>query len=119
MSEPNIEALKTELRQIEARVKACFALLEPVQFKSSLPPGAAAVKEETFSLNFETQRGPKLGEYEIAYRANNIEDKWAQAHNILRQSNSTIKARYHGPGYLYAYWLYGEDKIYRQKLGQI
>jgi len=77
----------------------------------------AAVQELTFStLRFGVQQGAKLGEYEIAYKASNLEDKWRPAHNTLRNSNATINDRYHGDGYLYSYWLYGEDKIYRQKL---
>ncbi|NLF87972.1 hypothetical protein GX563_04025 [Candidatus Bathyarchaeota archaeon] len=76
-----------------------------------------AVYEINFTtLKFETQQGAKLGEYEIAYKANNLEDKWRPAYNILRNSNATIKDRYHGETYAYSYWLYGEDKIYRQKL---
>lgn len=78
---------------------------------------SVAVQEINFStLKFETQQGAKLGEYEIAYKANNLEDKWRPAHAILRNSNSTIKDRYHDETYQFSYWLYGEDKIYRQKL---
>ena len=77
----------------------------------------AVAQELTFgTLRFEVQQGAKLGEYEIAYKVSNLEDKWRPAHNILRNSNATINDRYHGDGYLYSYWLYGEDKIYRQKL---
>ncbi len=87
----------------------------PPEAKENKQP--AAVAELTFStLRFETQQGAKLGEYEIAYKAGNLEDKWRSAYNILRNSNATIKDRYHGEGYQYSYWLYGEDKIYRQKL---
>ncbi|MCW4045213.1 MAG: hypothetical protein NWE94_06830 [Candidatus Bathyarchaeota archaeon] len=77
----------------------------------------AAVQEITFAtLRFEAQQGAKLGEYEIAYKSANLEDKWRPAYNILHNSNATIKDRYHGEGYQYSYWLYGEDRIYRQKL---
>mgnify|MGYP007061395292 FL=1 len=77
----------------------------------------AAVQEITFStLKFEAQQGARLGEFEIAYKQNNLPDKWQSAYNILRINNSTIKDRYHGETYQYSYWLYGEDKIYRQKL---
>ena len=77
----------------------------------------AAVQELTFTtLKFEVQQSEKMGEYEVAHKTSNISDKWQSAINILRSSNATIKARYHGEGYQYAYWLYGEDKIYRQKL---
>jgi len=89
--------------------------------KSMAPPEAkgetAAVQEVTFStLKFEAQQGAKLGEFEIAYKHNNLEDKWRLAYNILRNSNATIKDRYHGDTYAYSYWIYGEDRIYRQKL---
>ena len=96
---------------------ACEESLE-----SLAPPGvqenkAAAVKEETFNiLKFEQQQGAKIGEYEAAYKANNIEEKWGHAQNVLRNSNATIKDRYHGQGYQFAYWLYEEGKIYRQKM---
>ena len=76
-----------------------------------------AVTEETFKiLKFEVQQGAKIGEYEVAYQPNNVAEKWSSAYNVLRSSNATIKNRYHGKGYVYAYWLYGEGKIYRQKL---
>ena len=77
----------------------------------------AAVQEITFStLKFEVQQGAKLGEYEIAYKTGNLEDKWRSAYSILRNSNATIQNRYHGESYAYSYWLYGDDRIYRQKL---
>ena len=77
----------------------------------------AAVVEITFTtLKFEPQQGSKLGVFEVAYKQNNLQDKWQSAYNILRNSNATIKDRYHGETYQFSYWLYGEDKIYRQKL---
>jgi hypothetical protein len=79
----------------------------------------AAVKEETFNCNkFEAQQGAKIGEFEVAYKEHNLPEHWNSAYNILKQSNATINNRYHGEGYTYAYWLYGEGKIYRQKLKQ-
>jgi len=77
----------------------------------------AAVNEITFTiLKWDAQTGSKLGDFEVAYKASNIEDKWQHAFNILRSSNATIKERYHGGSYSYSYWVYGQDKIYRQKL---
>jgi len=90
-----------------------------VQFKHAISQamGVVAVKEETFNiLKFENQQGAKIGPYQVAYKANNISDKWNPAYNILRQNNATIADRYYGEGYVYGYWLYGEGKIYRQKL---
>lgn len=51
----------------------------------------ATVPETTFTiLKWDPQQGAKIGSYEVAYKANNVEDKWTSAFNILRQSNSTI-----------------------------
>ena len=75
------------------------------------------VIETTFViLKWEAQKGSQLGEFDTAFKANNIQDKWQPAYNILRASNATIKDRYHGKDYTYSYWIYGQDKIYRQKL---
>ena len=85
--------------------------------KENKPAAPATVEETTFTiLKFEQQTGAKIGEYEVAYKASNIEDKWTHAYTVLRNSNATIKDRYHGEGYEFSYWLYGADKIYRQKL---
>jgi hypothetical protein len=99
-------------------------LILEIQLKSSLltekpstPKQNTAVNEINFNtLKFEPQEGTKLGDYELAYKQNNLPDKWQSAYNILRINNSTIKDRYHGEGYLFSYWLFGEGKIYRQKL---
>lgn len=78
---------------------------------------ATAVQETTFNiLKFEVQKGAKLGEFETASKAGNLEEKWRPAFNILSNSNATIKDRYYGEGYQHSYWLYGQDRIFRQKL---
>jgi hypothetical protein len=83
------------------------------------PQEAPAVKEEVFNiLKFEPQKGEKLGEFEVAHKSSNLPDKWAHAYTVLRQNNAVINSRYHGPDYQFSYWLYGEDRIYRQKLKQ-
>jgi hypothetical protein len=77
----------------------------------------AAVREETFKcLKFEAQQGAKIGSFEVAYKEQNIPEHWNNAYNVLKQSNATINNRYHGENYEHSYWLYGEGKIYRQKL---
>jgi hypothetical protein len=76
-----------------------------------------SVSEETFStLRFEHQEGERLGAYELATEKNNPSDKWDPAYKILKNVNATIQRRYFGEGYAYSYWLYGEGRIYRQKL---
>jgi hypothetical protein len=117
-------------RQIEFLVKARDAYqiladatneyidsLTPPEVKEKEDKPATAVLELTFTmLKFEPQQGSKLGNFEVAYKKANLEDKWSQAFNILRINNSTIKDRHDGDNYQYSYWLYGEDRIYRQKL---
>jgi hypothetical protein len=76
-----------------------------------------AVNEETFLvLKFEPQQGSKLGSYDVAYKPNNEESKWIQAFDILSKASATIQSRYHSKDYQFSFWLYGEGKIYRQKL---
>jgi len=90
--------------------------LAPPEIKAEKKQAAAVLEVNFTALKFEVQQGAKLGEYEIACKQSNLTDKWQSASNILRNSNATIKDRYHGDSYQYSYWLYGEDKIYRQKL---
>lgn len=91
-------------------------------FKASKPKReenkeVAAVLEETFAcLKFESQKGAKIGDYEIAHRSNNLSETFNTAFNILSKSNAVISNRYFRSSYAYSYWLYGKDKIYRQKL---
>lgn len=76
------------------------------------------VPEQTFNvLKFEPQKGEKLGEFETAEKKNNTEQNWTHAFNILKAANATINSRYHGPDYVFSYWLY-QDRVFRQKLGQ-
>lgn len=80
-------------------------------------PEPAEIDEITFTtLKWEAQKGAKLGDFDIACKTSNIQDIWQHAFNILQNSNATIKERYHGGTYSHAYWVYGRDKIYRQKI---
>jgi len=109
----------SEEKLLEAIVDFANALeVACVQLKQHIGERVrVGVREETFYiLKWEAQKGSKIGDFEVATKANNPEDKWAHAHNILKASNATISNRYHGPNYVYAYWLYQEDKIYRQIL---
>ena len=105
--------LRDASQQMADAANEFIVSLAPPEVRAEL----TAVQEVTFTtLKFEPQQGAKLGEYEIAYKASNLEDKWRPAYNILRNSNATIKERYHGEGYEFSYWVYDEGKIYRQKL---
>ena len=98
-----------------ASFKQHFAVKKGISATSA----PAAVREETFEcLKFEPMKGAKIGDYEVAYKEQNAEAQWMHAYNILKQSNATIGNRYNGEGYQCAYWLYGEGRIYRQRLSQ-
>ncbi len=80
-------------------------------------PEPAKIDEMTFTtLRWEAQKGAKLGDFDIACKTSNIQDKWQHAFNILQNSNATIKDRYLGENYSHSYWIYGSDKIYRQEI---
>jgi len=86
---------------------------------SAEQPKTVAVGEETFTcLKFEPQKGARIGEYEVAFKEHNLPEHWNHAYNILKQANATISNRYHGEGYQYSYWLYGEGRIFRQRLNR-
>jgi hypothetical protein len=103
------EQLGRDFELVEANIKRGA--------KASPKQERIAILEESFTaLRFEHMQGGKLGDYEIAFKTGNIGDKWQAAFNVLHASNATIQNRYHGKGYTHSYWLYGEEKIYRQKL---
>lgn len=105
--------LRDASKQLADAADQYIVSLAPPEIKAEL----SAVQEATFkTLKFEAQKGVKLGEYELAHKQANLEDKWQPAHNILNNNNATIKDRYHGQDYQYSYWLFGTDKIYRQKI---
>jgi hypothetical protein len=139
LSEDDIRLIKGLVREtlyeiLEAELYGgLFGLLDAVEggivaFKqqfaakkgvSAVQPKPAAVKEETFAcLKFEPQKGARIGDYEVAYKEQNLQEHWNHAYNILRQANATINNRYYGEGYQHSYWLYGEGRIYRQRLNQ-
>jgi hypothetical protein len=111
--DPRIDDLSERVKTLEdlvQRITQAFIV-------APQPKQAAAVTEVTFTtLKFDPAKGEKLGDYEIAYQSSNIPDKFTQAYNILKQNNAIIQNRYHGQGYEYSYWIYGEGKIYRQRL---
>ena len=112
------EKLRKELKELAQILDATSTKIwQTLENPSPASNSVSTVNELNFStLKYEIQQGTKLGEYEIAHKQSNLEDKWRPAYAILRNSNATIKDRYDGQDYLYSYWLYGEDKIYRQKL---
>lgn len=108
---------KERLDELLNKVGETQGISHAIETPSTAKTPNAKDEKTTFTLlKFEPQKGVKLGDFDIAYKTNNIEDKWTYAFNILRNSHATIKDRYHGEGYEFSYWIYGEGKIYRKKL---
>ena len=122
--EERVAALEREMQDVHdswEQLGRDFELIEANIKRGPKPPNPerVAVLEESFTtLRFEPMKGDKLGDYEIAFKSGNIEGKFQSAYNVLAASNATIKDRYHGTGYAFSYWLFGEGKIYRQRLKQ-
>lgn len=109
-----LEQISKDLELTEVNINRVLKGLRPEK-PTSAP--TLAVQELTFTtLKYDATQGAQLGDYEIAYQANNTGDKFQQAYNILEKNNATIKNRYHGADYAYSYWIYGAGKIYRQKI---
>lgn len=89
--------------------------------KESPSSKAGFVKEITFSiLTFDNQKGSRLGDFQVAYKAKNLPEKFSPAYGILKANNATIANRYRGPNYNFSYWLFNaKDRIYRQKVKTI
>jgi len=79
----------------------------------------AGLREEAFNLlKWEASKGEKLGEFECAFKASNMPDKWNHAFNILRANNATIKNHFAPDDFIHRYWLYldkYQDRIFRKK----
>jgi hypothetical protein len=80
----------------------------------------ALLTEETFTiLKWQDEKGVRLGDYQVAYKTQNLPDKWQHCFNILKANNSVIANSFHMEGYVYRYWIYPikyEDRIFRKKL---
>jgi len=67
----------------------------------------SGLSEVAFNLlKWEASKGEKLGEFEYAFKASNIRDKWNHAFNILRAKIATIKNHFPSDDLIPRYWLY-------------
>jgi len=115
----------TDKRVVEALDLFCQAMENAVQVlkqalaKLEKAPAQTGLSEEVFNiLKWEANRGSKLGEFECAFKASNMPDKWNHVFNILRANNATIKNHFAPDGFAYRYWLYLEkypDRIFRKR----
>jgi hypothetical protein len=81
---------------------------------------APSIPESTFSaLEWSSEKGATLGDYQVAYENHNLPDKWNHAYNILKANSSLIANPFHAEGYSFRYWIFPEkaaDRIFRKKL---
>ncbi|MEM3000500.1 MAG: hypothetical protein QXX34_08265 [Candidatus Bathyarchaeia archaeon] len=81
------------------------------------------LSEETFSiLNWQSEKGSRLGDYEVAYKNQNVLENWQHCFNILKQNNAVIGNPFHLEGYQYRYWIFPEkygDRIFRKKSNEV
>jgi len=115
MSEDQVvEALKL---YVDAMTNAVEVLRQALARLEKHAPGG--LNEVAFSLlKWEANRGSKLGEFECAFKASNMPDKWNHVFNILRANNATIKNHFAPEGFAYHYWLYldkYQDRIFRKR----
>lgn len=115
MDETVLEILADFANALEA---AAITLKQRVAEIASAGKATTANEEAFAVLTFEKRTGDRLGEYEISLKSANQDAKWNQAYKILEANNASINDRYHPEGYIYCYWLYDRDKIYRQRLRQ-
>lgn len=79
----------------------------------------AKIPETTFDLKFVDEKGSRLGEYGVAYRSQNLPEKWDHCFKILKANNSLIANPLHEEGYQFRYWIFPDkyaDRIFRKKL---
>ena len=68
------------LDAVEGGIAAFRQQLAVKKGVSAEQPNKAAVREETFAcLKFEPQKGIRIGEFEVAYKENNLPEHWNHA----------------------------------------
>jgi hypothetical protein len=84
--------------------------------RTQLPP--KGLTEDVFSiLKWESGKGSKLGDFEAAYKTQNMPDNWQHAYNTLIANRATIKNHFSPEGFTHYYWLYPEkytDRVFRK-----
>ena len=90
-----------------------------VKKKEGAAEPKAVISEEPFNtLKYETAKGERLGDYEVAYKKSNNTDDWQRCFNVLRANSATIKSHFSEPSWSHFYWLYLEkydDRFFRVK----
>ena len=77
------------------------------------------VEDDFNRLHWEESAGPKLGDFDVAYRDHDQPiETWQRCFDALKAENADINKHYSPEGFTHFYWLYPEkyqDKIFRKK----
>ncbi len=124
-SDFEVQMLLIERNTCQAKIEAIDELLDKIGQAKGLQDSRKAgsahkqdaeLQEIAFNaLKWQIQEGTKIGTFELAVKQDNDQAKFSTAYDELRKADCNIRDRYQGLNYVYTYWLFGEDKIYRQK----
>jgi hypothetical protein len=109
-----LNSLEEAVQKMKTQIAKLVGITEPE--KPRIPEGTFTV------LKWQGKKGSRLGEYEVAYKNQNVLENWQHAFNILKQSNAVIGNPFHLEGFQYRYWIYPEkyeDRIFRKKLNEV
>lgn len=115
-----LSGLRNALQQAVETVDAYLNWLGQRQgMRDTEKPKRASIGENVFTtLKWEAGKGSRLGDFEVAYKAQNMPEPWHHGYNILKANNATINNRFHPEGYIHSYWIYPDkynDRIFRKK----
>jgi hypothetical protein len=116
-----IEDFADFLNGLEASIVKMRRQIEKLYGESKPKPLISEALTFSEALKWVDEKGSKLGDYQVAYKNQNMPDRWLHAWNVLKANNSVIGNPFHEEGYEYCYWIYPEkytDRIFRKKLNE-
>ncbi|MCS7114914.1 MAG: hypothetical protein RMJ15_06805 [Nitrososphaerota archaeon] len=123
MSDEDLRIFLEDFCDFVSGVEACCVKLRKQIGKLLGSEVKAKLSEETFLiLKWQSEKGSRLGDYEVAYKSQNVLENWQHCFNILKQNNAVIGNPFHEEGYRFRYWIYPEkygDRIFRKKLSEV
>ena len=123
-NEDRSERLFDALRlYVDAQTNAIEVLKQALTKPEKTQPPPKVLTEDAFSiLKWEAGKGSKLGDFEAAYKTQNMSAPWQHAYNTLKANNATIKNHFSPEGFTHYYWIYPEkytDRVFRKKRDEV
>src|SRR3990170_3525802 len=85
-----IDALNLYVCAMDNAVQILKQALAKLEKKTQ--PSQTGLNEEAFNLlKWEVNKGSKLGNFEVTYKAQNPPDTWQHVFNVLKANGATIK----------------------------